>query len=213
MKKSEPTTDFKPQKGLESFKQAVITDCTSGENCFNLNGCDHVGRSKCTHRPCDKYKWVIERATQYAEKLNVPMEQILEGWETQRTYWHQNFYQDANQPDISKCHVVTLEAWKAELVKRFGEDKSNWKFKCPSCGHVQSFSDFESIGQDGNLSYINCIGRYIKNTGCDWSINGLFAINTTTVIDQELQLHKVFEIADQIDDSKIEIMIPIPDNK
>ena len=54
--------------------------------------------SKCSHKYCDKYKWVIDRAKYYAEKTGKPYEEIIEIWESNRTYWYMNYYQDCNQP-------------------------------------------------------------------------------------------------------------------
>ena len=108
------------KKGLESLKAAVLYDTESGENCFNQNGCDHeftrivpqdnpsllemgfktscIRVSKCSHKYCDKYKWVIDRAKHYAEKTGKKYEEIIDIWESNRTYWYMNYYQDCNQP-------------------------------------------------------------------------------------------------------------------
>lgn len=106
--------------GLESLKEAVQKDAREGNNCFNENGCDHefyrmvpqenkaliemgfttacVRVSKCGHKYCDKYKWVLDRAKHYAEKTGRTTEEILQAWESKRTYWYMNYYQECNQP-------------------------------------------------------------------------------------------------------------------
>jgi hypothetical protein len=108
------------KNGIESLRAAVMVDTEKYENCFNENGCDHefyrtvpetnprliaMGMteycrvvSKCSHKYCDKYKWVIERAKYYAQKTGVPYEEIIEAWEENRSYWYMNYYQDCNQP-------------------------------------------------------------------------------------------------------------------
>lgn len=106
------------KKGIESLKSAVIYDTEMGENCFNENGCDHkfyrtvpsppnmkefsetmcIRVSKCSHKFCDKYKWVIDRAKYYAENTGKTFEEIIEIWENNRTYWYMNYYQESNQP-------------------------------------------------------------------------------------------------------------------
>jgi hypothetical protein len=108
------------KKGIESLKAAVQHDTEQYENCFNENGCDHeftrivpetnpkliamgfsescISVSKCSHKYCDKYKWVIERAKHYAEKTGKTYEEVIEIWESNRTYWYMNYYQDSNQP-------------------------------------------------------------------------------------------------------------------
>lgn len=108
------------KKGIESLKKAVLYDTEKGQNCFNENGCNHefyrmlpednplltkmgfnekcVCVSKCFHKYCDKYKWVIERAKHYSEKTGKPYEEIIEIWESNRTYWYMNYYQEYNMP-------------------------------------------------------------------------------------------------------------------
>lgn len=108
------------KKGIERLKAAVQIDTERGQNCFNENGCDHEFTrmvpednprliamgfkecckrvSKCSHKYCDKYKWVIDRAKHYAEKTGKTYEEIIEIWESNRTYWYMNYYQDCNQP-------------------------------------------------------------------------------------------------------------------
>jgi hypothetical protein len=107
-------------KGIESFKTSVQKDTTEGENCFNENGCDHeftrmvpqdnpkllemgitqscISVSKCFHKYCDKYKWVMDRAKHYSEKSGKSVDEIIKVWEENRTYWYMNYYQANNQP-------------------------------------------------------------------------------------------------------------------
>lgn len=106
--------------GIESLKAAVQKDAAEGNNCFNENGCDHEFHrtvpetnpafikmgfktackcvSKCTHKYCDTYKWTIDRAKHYAEKTGRTVDEILEAWESGRTYWYMNYYNEYNQP-------------------------------------------------------------------------------------------------------------------
>lgn len=71
---------------------------------------------------------------------------------------------------------MTREEWMAEGQKRFGEQYENWKFKCPRCGNVASGQEFKNVGAKSNSIYCECIGRYLKNKGCDWAAYGLFDI-------------------------------------
>ncbi len=41
---------------------------------------------------------------------------------------------------------VTLQEWHAEGREQFSDDPKDWKFTCPSCGHVQSLADFLALG-------------------------------------------------------------------
>ncbi|MFK5950951.1 MAG: VVA0879 family protein [Methylococcales bacterium] len=182
--------------GIESLKKAVITDCKKGQDCFNENGCNQKETVKCLHKYCDKYKWVIDRAKHYAEFCNASYLDIMHEWESARSYWYMNFYQDPNQPEFTgDMEVIHFDAWASQLKSRFGEDRDNWSFKCPACGHAQSMGDFTQIDVDKNNAYTNCIGRYKDDIGCDWSINGLLSIQKVMVVKDSVP-HPVFEMAD-----------------
>ncbi|MDD3037936.1 VVA0879 family protein [Bacteroides sp.] len=206
------------EKGLESLKADVMKDCEAGEGCFNPAGCNHEFTcivpqenpnlvkmgittackrvSKCTHQYCDTYKWVLERAEMYAKFAGVTKEEVIEAWEKDRHYWYMNYYQDCNQPLIIGGNVLTIHQWRAKLIERFGENPCDWKFVCPSCGHVQSGADFLAVGKDIQNAYCSCIGRFKEGTGCKWSINGLIALNKTTVLSEKFVPVKVFEMAE-----------------
>lgn len=148
------------KKGIESFKAAVMKDCQSANNCFSENGCTKerykylpednpkliemgfkqkcVANTKCTHDYCGKYKWVLERAKHYAAKTGKTVEEVMEIWENDRTYWYMNYYQDCNQPLLNSESIINYEDWLAELKNRFGNDAKKWAFKCPSCNNVQT---------------------------------------------------------------------------
>ena len=76
----------------------------------------------------------------------------------------------------------TLEEWKAELTKRFGENPLDYKFVCPACGKISSGKEFKDAGATPNDMYCKCIGRFTgkgtptKNSkdGCNWAAFGLF---------------------------------------
>lgn len=169
-------------KGLEKLKAAVIKDCNDGEGCFNPNGCDHefyrtvpqdnprlreMGFetatkcvSKCTHKYCDKYKWVIERAKHYAEITGLDYEDFINSWEEDRSYWYMNYYQDCNQPKLNEGNSLvkifeTVEDAKASI--------SGKGFRCPSCGGISK------------NPYKCDTGIVIENGNkvCDWASYGL----------------------------------------
>lgn len=72
----------------------------------------------------------------------------------------------------------TLDEWKKEAESRFGDKTAHWKFVCPRCGNTQSPQDFVDAGVDkeeaASDSYQGCIGRKVKDKGCDWAAYGLF---------------------------------------
>lgn len=204
--------------GRESLQEAVKRDCASGQNCFNEQGCNHefhrtlpeddpslrrigiqtkcVSVSKCSHKYCDKYVWVLERAKHYAEKTGKTTDEILEIWEKDRSYWYMNYYQECNQPKLEGDSIIFYDDWVRSLKERFGNDPKKWVFKCPACGHLQSMQDFldHQIEEPANKVYVNCIGRYVPGTGCNWSLGGLLKINRNTVI-KDGQAFPVFEMA------------------
>ena len=164
--------------GYEKLMAAVKKDCDNGEGCFNPNGCDKIStvmvsaegemkkytktvckrNVKCWHKYCDKFKWVIDQAKHYAEKLNLPWEEVLNSWENDRGYWYMSYYQEANQPTIKgeKIRVFdTVDELKAAIEKP--------EFRCSMCGGI-SKSPYECDS-----------GMIIdKNKVCDWKVYGLF---------------------------------------
>ncbi len=48
------------------------------------------------------FNWVICRAKHYSYRMQIPIEQVLNNWEKDRTYWWLNYYQDARQSKLSK---------------------------------------------------------------------------------------------------------------
>lgn len=108
---------------------------------------------------------------------------------------------------------VTLDEWQAEGRRLFGDNVNAWRFKCPSCGFVQTRQDFLAYGVpvrdvDRRLGF-SCIGRSINQTcrgvavvvgfmeahvgyGCDYAGGGLFRINPVEVVYQD-GIHEVFE--------------------
>lgn len=142
------------KKGIESLREAVLRDTKQYNDCFNENGCDHEFTrivpetnpgllemgiktcckmvSKCSHKYCDKYKWVIDRAKIYAEKTGRTYEEVVEIWESNRTYWYMNFYQDCNQPlNGIKTDEKKLNNLKANIPVLENEIET-WRFTAQS---------------------------------------------------------------------------------
>lgn len=131
-------------RGYDKLKEAVMKDCNEkgGCGCFNENGCNvknatigtygEEGYKHCFHEYCDKFKWVIDRAKHYGEKLGIPWEEILDSWEEDRTYWYMNYYQDCEQPLIDSDDVFVFESAE-EMRKKVGNE-----FICPSCKKIGS---------------------------------------------------------------------------
>jgi hypothetical protein len=164
--------------GYEKLKAAVERDCNEGEGCFNPDGCNKEFtvmvpaegvmkkytpmvckvNTKCFHKYCDKFKWVIDRAKHYGEKLGLNWEDILDSWEADRNYWYMNYYQDCNQPEIKGDKVRVFES-VGEMRKAIGK-KGFW---CPACGGVSK--DPYACNSGLEMS---------KGKVCDWKVFGLF---------------------------------------
>lgn len=209
------------KKGIESLRAAVMNDCKKGQNCFSENGCTKerfkylpeddpklvemgfkqkcISNTKCFHDYCGKYKWVLERAKHYAEKTGKTVEEIVEIWENDRSYCYMNYYQEAKQPLLTSESVIYYEDWLKELKTRFGDDHKKWAFKCPSCNNIQTAQDFidNKIEDPKNKVYFNCIGRYVKGKGCDWSLGGLLQIHKVSVL-KDAKVYPVFEMAESL---------------
>jgi hypothetical protein len=206
------------ERGIESFKAAVLKDTQQYNNCFNENGCDHefyrmvpetnqrlidmgskemcISVSKCSHKYCNKYKWVLDRAAHYAEKTGKTIDEIMQVWETDRSYWYMNYYQECNQPLLTGDNVMMYHDWVSELKKRFGNDSKQWAFVCPACGNTQTIQDFIDLKIENpqDKVFFSCIGRYTITKGCDWTLGGLLQINKQTVI-KDGRATPVFEMA------------------
>lgn len=149
--------------GYLKLMESVKRGCAEGENCFNPNGCDKTGRVKCFHKYCNQFKWVIDRANHYAEKLGIPAAEILDSWEKRRSYWYMNYYQDCNQPLIEADNVRVFNN-VAEMLESIGENK----FRCPLCGGV-STNPYEC-----NSGVIVSKIKDGKDGPCNWKVYGLF---------------------------------------
>ena len=108
---------------------------------------------------------------------------------------------------------VTLREWQAEGIARFGPDPLLWRFKCPSCGKIQTAKDFAEVGCEPRLIHVtlgfSCIGRWRSRLpdnnvvpalglemdagdGCTYAGGGLFCVAPTLVIISETDCAPVF---------------------
>lgn len=184
------------EKGIESLKESVRRDCAKAALQFSETGC---GENKCSRCYCDKFKWIMDRAAHYAQHTGIPADQILKEWEEQRSYWYMNYYQDCNQPLLSgTVPIIPHAEWLADLKSKYGDDQNQWRFKCPSCGWIQCKQDFIDAGIElsGDQHMNNCIGRWVSDRGCDWSLGGLFQIHKTAVLWRG-SVYPIFETAEK----------------
>jgi hypothetical protein len=102
--------------------------------------------------------YLRNKLKEYSEKLNIPQDEILKSWESDRSYSAINYYQECNQPSINAEKVKVFETVD-EMLKSF-EDKN---FRCPACGGVSS-----------NPYKCNSGKEMSKDKICDWKVYGLF---------------------------------------
>jgi hypothetical protein len=97
-----------------------------------------------------------------------------------------------------------VEDWRAEAVRRFGDDPMKWRFVCLSCGHIQTPSDYKSVGAPETSVAFSCVGRWTpgatgeiwqKGKGpCNYAGGGMFRLNPVRVTEGE-QTHEIFDFA------------------
>lgn len=109
---------------------------------------------------------------------------------------------------MTDSRELTFEEWNVEGTKRFGKNKLDWKFQCPSCGYVASVNDYKSAGApEGAVGY-SCIGRYGKfdrvgqmltgQAPCNYAGGGFIPINPWLVTDMDGKKHQLFAFADAV---------------
>ena len=93
--------------------------------------------------------------------------------------------------------TMTKQEWEAKGKALFGEERMQWRFVCPGCGHIQTAEDFRIYKDKGatpNSVTCECIGRYAggkswanessKKPGpCDYAGYGLLNICPVAVVD------------------------------
>ena len=100
-------------------------------------------------------------------------------------------------------HYASVEEWRAEAVRRFGEDPMNWKFCCPVCKYVASVAEWKACGAtEGEVAY-SCVGRHGQEPRkafggegsgpCNYAGGGLFRLNPVSI---EGHKANVFAFAD-----------------
>lgn len=188
--------DVLPKDKISKASGVTVFSAPANMICPSETGCNN--ECKHTHRYCSKFKWILERAEQYAKHVGKTRDEVLRVWEEHRSYWYMNYYGETSHPDLSdgKIKVILFDNWIVKLKEKFGDNPAQWKFKCPACKNIQCGQDFIDNGiEDFNSKvYYNCIGRYVKGKGCDWSLGGLLQIHDTIVLKDMLPV-PVFEMA------------------
>lgn len=89
-----------------------------------------------------------------------------------------------------KTEYQSIEEWREQAAKLFGTDSTQWKFVCPSCGHITMTQDWIDAGDtDKSMVAFSCIGRLLSSKNsigsnsspCNYAGGGLFQLNPVTV--------------------------------
>ena len=136
-------------------------------------------------RPRQAMIWAVNRAKNWAEKVGITPEEVLDLWENGRTYWHVNYYQDANFPMLQE-NVVRLFDTQDDLLKAIGKPQ----FRCPACAGV-STSPYEC---DSGRP-LERVKRGAKAKPCDWKVYGLFrdlGKGVTVFVKEKIRCERIF---------------------
>jgi hypothetical protein len=97
--------------------------------------------------------------------------------------------------------TITVDEWVKEGNELFGPDRTQWRFVCPSCGHIAMAKDWIEAGSEEGEIAFSCVGRHMKNSAdicsdkkpCNYAGGGLFRLNPVTVIIPDGKSIRLFE--------------------
>ncbi|WP_123827486.1 VVA0879 family protein [Laceyella tengchongensis] len=90
----------------------------------------------------------------------------------------------------------TDDEWFLEMMQLF-HDIRKATFECPQCGNEQSFEDFIHLGLDPLHAYRDCIGIYLNELGCQFTVDKNTDFNQVKLIilpdGRELKVFHLFD--------------------
>jgi hypothetical protein len=106
-------------------------------------------------------------------------------------------------PAIAAPGYASIAEWQAEARRRFGDDPMNWRFVCPSCGHVASVGDWKAVGASEGEVAFSCVGRHIASSKrmcekpgpCNYAGGGLIGLNPVVITTAPGKTTRVFAFA------------------
>lgn len=101
-----------------------------------------------------KIEWIEKMFMSYSQKFKINLDDLVDDFESKRTYSWPNYYQKCNFPDI----VDIPDNLIFEDIEDFKSKKM--KFKCPNCHNI--FTDPQE-----------CEHRIKEDGICDWAAYGL----------------------------------------
>lgn len=96
----------------------------------------------------------------------------------------------------------SIQAWRAEAMRRFGKDPLMWRFVCPACGYVCNAKEWIRLGGVNARAMVafSCVGRLTENPvemgqkpgPCNYAGGGLICLNPVEIVGEA---EKVFDFA------------------
>ncbi len=120
-----------------------------------------------THRFDKKIAWIEVMVKEYAAKLNLATDKVVEIMEEKRDYSWPNYYQEANFPGVDSDNIIGV----FDTFQKFHDHaQKEWAgFRCPRCGDISPHPQ-------------ECIHRINKDGKCDWCSFGLFKSGKGVII-------------------------------
>lgn len=120
-----------------------------------------------SHRFDKKVEWIGKMLREYAEALQIPVDDVVELAEGGRAYSWPNYYQKIVFPGVDSNGLVGVFR-TFEDFRNISREK--WAgFKCSRCGTISRHPQL-------------CEHRLSKNGKCDWCSYGLFKSGVSVII-------------------------------
>jgi hypothetical protein len=95
---------------------------------------------------------------------------------------------------------ISEKDWAAIGRKLYGDDRRDWKFKCPVCGNVATARDYEMAGASEGTVGFSCLGRWTGATSsfngsapCNYAGGGLIRLNPIFILTESGHKHNLFD--------------------
>lgn len=95
--------------------------------------------------------------------------------------------------------IIPYDDWKKKGEEKFKtDDVKQFKFKCPSCEETQTAQDFidAKVENASERFFFSCIGRWVENRGCKYTLGGLIQLHDTEVLTSDGKNIPVFEFSE-----------------
>lgn len=100
------------------------------------------------------------------------------------------------------ARTVTEQEWRREGAALFGPEQLIWRFRCPSCGHVATPTQWMLAGAPNGAIAFSCVGRWEavrsdafsgKPGPCNYAGGGLIGLNQVEVRMEDGSVQHLFE--------------------